>query len=841
MFLRAALAVIVLLAGALVESAAAGDLYPFPMPWNDTGNGGITDLSAWNDKPAGAKGFVTIANGHLAAGGERLRLLGVNTTFGSNAPTHADADIAARRLARFGVNIVRLHHMDTADAPIGILQRDRLTLDPEYLDRLDYFVAALKRQGIYCDLNLHVGRAYPGMGEIWPGGDTYFKGVDNFHAPMIALQKDFARDLLHHRNPYTGNRYADEPAIAIVEINNENGLIWEWHAGHLDAMPDPFRADLTRQWQAWLKARYSSDAALRTAWGAQEEPLGTEMFTSGWELQTMTTAKASLGLTSTGLKLEVTDKGQENWHVQLHQSKLAFAADRPYTLTLTVRADHPMTVAVMAMQGRAPWKWLWQDQIRVGTQWQKVSFVFAPSFGDSDARLTLSGLGFETGRLEIAGASLKPGGTAGLKPDESLERGTVAISDYATRSSRTPAAQRDWLSFLWDVESGYWREMQRYLKADLGVKPLIVGTQINFSPAAIQSELDVVDGHAYWQHPQFPGRSWDQENWLIKNVPMAGVEGGGTIGELALRRVPGKPYIVTEYNAPAPNDYQAETMPLIGAYGALQDWDGIFLFAYGGWDSNWHTDFIDGFFDSRANPLKMASMIATAAMLRRGDVAPASPTTAALPSRDAWIETMRQISHIPGGDDFGVSKNAALAGSVAATAAGGSAPALPVKSATGELTWGLDGTGGKTVVVDTRRSKALIGARLGRSYDAHGVGLELTEARHDWGVITATVVQGTDFSSPGRILVMTLGQTENTDQQWNAQKTSVGKAWGHAPVLVEGLGARITLSVPAARVTAWALDERGNRKAPMVVSGTTRAVIEFSEGYRTPWYEIEIK
>jgi hypothetical protein len=801
------------------------------MAWNETGGSSITDLSSWNDKPAGGKGFVSVAGGHLSVGGKRLQLLGANVTFGGNAPAHADADIVARRMARFGINIVRLHHMDTHEAPNGLLQRDGVTFDPDYLDKLDYFVAALKKAGIYVDLNLHVGRAYPGF-QTWPGGDGYFKGVDLFHAPMIALQKDFARDILKHRNPYTGTTYADEPAVAIVEINNENGLFFEWVVGHLDGMSEPFRSDLTARWNAWLKQRYGTDAALKAAWGAKSEPLDAEMFTTGWQLQTMTSAKAKLGLAAAGVALDITDKGQEDWHIQLHQTKLNLIAGRPYTLTLRLKADHPMTVVLTAMLNHAPWHALWQNPVKVGTDWRTVTFTFVPNASDADARLSIGGLGFETGRLEIAEASLKPGGMAGLKPGEAL--GTIAISDYAGRFARTPAAQRDWLHFLWALEDNYWREMQRFLKTDLGVRQPIIGTQINFSPAALQGALDIVDGHAYWQHPHFPGRAWDPANWKIKNVPMAGAAGGGTISELALRRVPGKPFLVTEYNNPAPSDFQGETMPLIGAYSALQDWDGVFLFDFGSWDSNWHSDHIDSFFNSRANPVKLVSLIATAAMIRRGDVAAATPVAGAMPDLTTWIETLRQSPFPPGGDRFGTPKEAALVRAVGATA--DTRPVSSLTSETGELVWG------KTVVIDSKRSKALIGARLGKPYDAHGVGLELTEARGDWGVITATVLEGKDFASPGRILITTLGQEENTGQQWtDATRSSVGRNWGRAPVLVEGLGGRITLPVPAARVTAWALDDRGNRKAAMAVGGTTRATIDFAEGYRTLWYEIEIK
>lgn len=447
--IRAAVfAAVILIAG----SAVAGDLFPFTMPWDDGGDADVTNLSSWNDKPAGATGFVTVDGGHLKADGRRLRLLGVNIVFGSTAPAHDEADALARRLAPFGINIVRFHHMDSSPAPRGILQQDRLTLDPDMMDRVDYFISALKREGIYTDLNLHVGRSYPGMGDIWPGGPPYWKDVDLFYPPMIALQQDYARALLTHRNPYTGNRYVEEPAVAIVEINNEDGLLQQWGTGTFDGMTEPFRGEFGRQWRTWLKQRYADDRALRAAWGVRDEPPGAEMLSpgmasraseAGWNLQTIGAAKASVATTLDGLALSLEAPGQKNWHIQLHQNRLAFIADRPYTLTLRLRADHPLTLGIQAMQAHAPWARLWSDTVTVGTEWREVTLVFAPTASDPVARLTLGRLGFETGRLEIARASLKPGGSVGLSPGESLDGGTLGMLDVSSRSGRTAAAHYD--------------------------------------------------------------------------------------------------------------------------------------------------------------------------------------------------------------------------------------------------------------------------------------------------------------------------------------------------------------------------------------------------------------
>ena len=57
---------VLLLAVILIATASlrAADMFPFVLPWDDA-TPSITDLSAWNDAPAGKDGFVVVKNGHL--------------------------------------------------------------------------------------------------------------------------------------------------------------------------------------------------------------------------------------------------------------------------------------------------------------------------------------------------------------------------------------------------------------------------------------------------------------------------------------------------------------------------------------------------------------------------------------------------------------------------------------------------------------------------------------------------------------------------------------------------------------------------------------------------------
>jgi hypothetical protein len=63
------------------------------------------------------------------------------------------------------------------------------------------------------------------------------------------LEKEYARNLLTHVNPYTKTEYRKEPAIAIVEILNENGI------GQGYNPPSKFYGDeLDAMFNTWLKA-----------------------------------------------------------------------------------------------------------------------------------------------------------------------------------------------------------------------------------------------------------------------------------------------------------------------------------------------------------------------------------------------------------------------------------------------------------------------------------------------------------------------------------------------------------------------------------------------------------
>jgi hypothetical protein len=255
---------------AVVEDA----LFPFLVSYDALPT--VVNVSAWHAGPAGAHGFLRVFSGHFADDRGPVRLWGTNLCEGGCFPEKGEAERVVARLASLGINCVRLHHMDRT--AIWGNSPNKLTLDPTKLEQLDYLIYQLKQHGIYVDINLHVSRSF-GAAEGFTGQlqrPIFEKGLDNFEPRMIELQKEYARDLLTHINPYTTSAYTHEPAVAMVEINNENSLYTAYKQSWLDRLPEPYATTYRKFWNDWLRRKYRDTDRLEKAWQA-DMPAGQRL------------------------------------------------------------------------------------------------------------------------------------------------------------------------------------------------------------------------------------------------------------------------------------------------------------------------------------------------------------------------------------------------------------------------------------------------------------------------------------------------------------------------------------------------------------------------------------
>lgn len=687
-------------------------LFPFVISYDGPDN--VTNMSHLIDFPAGKNGFLRIENGHFVNDAGRVWLNATNLTGSANFPSHEQADLLAERLARFGINCVRLHYMDANYSNFmegeehGIFADDSVTqrnLDPIQMDRLDYMIAQFKEKGIYVNINLHVARklderdGFVGI-EKRPHLD---KGVDNFEPRMIDLQKEYAKKLLTHVNPYTNLAYTDDPCVAMVEINNENALFNQYHSGTIDKLPEPYASEFQRQWNEWIHKKYKSAYELSQAWE---------------------TDKANL--------------------------------------------------------------------------MESFSKKTIPT----------------------------------VKKDEAYSK-----------------MRRDFYQFIYEVEQKYWTGLYAYLKNDLGVKPVVSGTQLRYTSPFLQAELDYIDIHSYWCHPGPVNPAWE-----IGNISM--VNSLNNISEMAVQRVEGKPFTISEYNHPFPNQYGAEGQPMLRAYGRLQDWDGVFQYTY-----NHRLDFepqaMTYFFDMIARTDVLAHMPACAAIYLRGDVQTANESAVAKVNHSAYFDSLSISKKVRVGiDAAGYDPRLSLIHKTSVELTETPVETIIqdseiingqkiITSDTRELTWNMEKEDAGYWTVNTTNTKLFTGFPEGRTIDLGSITLEIGNTRLGYATISLVSKNATGFGesgSPANILLAATGLVENKGMV--LEKTSETKIkltdWGTGPVLAEGIPATIKFTAPAEKTECFALDPRGDRKHKIPVKKVDKKTCEINikPDYQTVWYEI---
>ena len=124
------------------------------------------------------------------------------------------------------------------------------------------------------------------------------------------------------------------------------------------------------------------------------------------------------------------------------------------------------------------------------------------------------------------------------------------------------------------------KKMRDYLEKELKVTALV--SDVNFYSGILQSfirqDLDYVDNHAYWDHPRFIEKKWRMP---FKYSNTSVLEKMAYVPRrIMASRIIGKPFMATEFNYCYPNKFRAEGGPVMGAYAALQGWNGLFRFTY---------------------------------------------------------------------------------------------------------------------------------------------------------------------------------------------------------------------------------------------------------------------
>ncbi len=695
-------------------------LKPYNIDWR-TGNQTEFNLSGIIDKPAGAAGFVQIKNGHFfTADGKRLKIWGINLSGGACFPEKEDAPQIAAFLARYGLNGVRLHFLDSQWGPersvIDINDLTSRKLNQEQLDKFDFFVAELKKQGIYSNINLNVGRGFkPGDGIPESEYLGFAKAATLFNDRMVMLQKEYAYLLLTHKNPYTGNRYTDEPALIIVEIVNENSLVEAWFGDRLNGK------------------KYSRNP-------------------STWS-----------------------------------------AIPPYYAMELTRKYN----------------QWLAENIFK-----KQIESIAEEAGRDED------GLIPRMVSNEFKGAS-------------KLRFHTEA-------------------SFIINMEKRFFSEMHHFLKSTLGLKAHVVGTsdhnhnKSGYPLLSSLSELDVIDGHVYWQ---LPGRRTDVETGEVKitfnYTPMVNEPAISTVVQLSRSAISGKPYTVSETNHPFPSEYACEGIPILSAYALLQDWDGIFYFTLEHTNPKEWIQKVPGSFDVYHDPVKMTNLAVAGLMFHRGDISKADSIILRDYNQKEIIEGIRtNLGQMP---FFTPGFNSALP-LIYRTRINGffrehvEYPEFekpnPIVSQNGELKWYHTEDKG-VVTVNTAKSQGLIG--FVENFDKGLPCLEV-DIENDFCSVILSTTDNKDLVESENLILAATSKFELTNMKYNETHTELTQQ-PEKPGLIEPVTGVIHLkgmeNVKAAELIVIGGD--GNRLETKIIYPDESGKINFRIGEpASPLYLIHI-
>lgn len=461
---------------------------------------------------------------------------------------------------------------------------------------------------------------------------------------------------------------------------------------------------------------------------------------------------------------------------------------------------------------------------------------------------------------------------ANLRDGQDAAQGTVPMPSPSGRLPGTVVFN----VFLAEVERDFFERTRQFLRAELRCPALLTDCNAWHNPVqmqAVRDAFDYVDDHFYVDHPEFIERPWALPSRCANTSPIAdGARGGRAC---AFTRLFGKPFTITEFNYSSPGRFRGVGGILSGTLGALQDWDGLWRFAYSHSRESIASPGAMNYFDLASDPLNQAAERASLCLFLRGDLRPAEHAVALVASPAELLRDPRtSCDKTPSwqglawltrvGWSIGAQSN--LPSALSLPFAGGE----PMKGGTetnllstlrqrrwlpennrtqfgqnrfqsehGEVT--IDGPENR-LVLDTPLTAGGF-APAGRQLETRAARIEVLDTD---ATVWVSSLDGQPITTSRRLLITHLTDLQNSETRYGDRARQVLQAWGHLPHLVRAGRAVVALRLAAAsQAKVYSLALTGKRLGEVTgltqVAGTLSIPLSVSaEGKARMLYEVEV-
>ena len=389
--------------------------------------------------------------------------------------------------------------------------------------------------------------------------------------------------------------------------------------------------------------------------------------------------------------------------------------------------------------------------------------------------------------------------------------------------------------FLTDVEIAFAKDMTRFIRED--IKSPVLLTDLSCWKNAIHYQLvrthyDYVDDHFYVDHPQFLEKNWQLPSKCPNANPACGSNAG--FEGVAKHRLLDRPFTLTEFNYSGPGEFRGVGGMMLGAQAALQEYDGIWRFAWSHNAEGLLKPQAMSYFDVARDPLQRATERAVTMLYLRGDMKPLKRTHALVFPEG---KLRRDFSCGPQADVkemwFGWhSRFGTLVGeTLPEDATGGLFPEVYSRTAEDYRCWAAGTRPGDGQVV-INRDRHLFGVDTPRTagffaeWGEHSIGA--LQARLDDCAPSAIWVSALDdqpIVTSQRILLTHVADVQDEDTVYADATKEVLLRWGHLPHLMRRASAEVSLDFADEKpCTVYALASDGTRRAEVPVERKGKTV-----------------